>query len=226
MATNSLHLITFETQDKLSLKRLIELIFGNEDNEDEEKFILNEVFESVIEGYFISYYNSKEVIFNSEIRELETIIVRKNSVTSFSIDNENKIIDIWGSKENVTKIISKIGILLNHKVVLEYININLERVALNLDDNSIKIGKIKIDNYPLEKDIIAQCTLDLKNYGDSKKIVKRYSKDLVQLSLTIYNNGEDILTMIIYKSGSIVIYKSRDEISQDTLDLIRKICII
>ena len=77
-----------------------------------------------------------------------------------------------------------------------------------------------------DRDIIAQCTFDLKNHSNSKEIVKRYSKDLVQLSLTIYKNGEDILTMIIYRSGSIVIYKSKDEISQDSLDLIRKICII
>lgn len=224
MATNSLHLIRFETQEKLSLEKLIELIFVDED--DEEKFILNEVFDSIIEGYFINYYNSKEIIFNSESSSLETIIVKKSSVIPFSIDTENNIIDIWGSRNNVIRIINKIGILLNHKVTLEYITINLEKVALNLNDESVKIGKIKIDNYALEKDIIAQCTFDLKNHSNSKEIVKRYSKDLVQLSLTIYKNGEDILTMIIYRSGSIVIYKSKDEISQDSLDLIRKICII
>lgn len=224
MATNSLHLIRFETQEKFSLERLIELIFVDED--DEEKFILNEVFDSIIEGYFINYYNSKEIIFNNESSSLETVIIRKSSVIPFSIDIENNIIDIWGSKNNVIKIINKIGILLSHKVILEYITINLEKVALNLNDESVKIGKIKIDNYPLEKDIIAQCTFDLRNHCNSKEIVKKYSKDLVQLSLTIYKNGEDILAMIIYRSGSIVIYKSKDEISQDTLDLIRKICII
>lgn len=224
MATNSLHLIRFETQEKLSLDELIELIFVDED--DEEKFILNEVFDSIIEGYFINYYNSKEIIFNSESSSLETIIVRKSSVIPFSVDTENNIIDIWGSKNNVIRIISKIGVLLNHKVTLEYITINLEKVALNLNDESVKIGKIKIDNYVLENDIIAQCTFDLKNHSNSKEILKRYSKDLVQLSLTIYKSGKDILTMIIYRSGSIVIYKSKDEILQDSLDLIRKICII
>lgn len=223
MATNSLHLIRFETQEKISLEKLIELIFVDED--DEEKFILNEVYNCIIEGYFINYYNSKEIIFNIESNSLETVIVRKNSVIPFSIDTENNIIDIWGSKNNVIRIISKIGVLLNHKVILEYITINLEKVALNLNDESVKIGKIKIDNYALEKDIIAQCTFDLKNHSNSKEIVKRYSKDLVQLSLTIYKNGEDLLTMIIYRSGSIVIYKSKDEISQESLDLIRKICI-
>ena len=107
MATNSLHLIRFETQEKLSLEKLIELIFVDED--DEEKFILNEVFDSIIEGYFINYYNSKEIIFNSESSSLETIIVRKSSVIPFSVDTENNIIDIWGSKSNVIRIINKIG---------------------------------------------------------------------------------------------------------------------
>ncbi|ELC8370840.1 hypothetical protein P5E54_09825 [Clostridium perfringens] len=221
MATNSLHLIRFEPQENFSLERLIELLFLDDDGE--EKFILNEVFDSIIEGYYINYYNSKEIVFNNDINSLETIIVRKSSVIPFSIDIKNNIIDIWGGKNNVIRIINKIGILLNHKVILEYININLEKIALNLNDESIKIGKIKIDNYLLEKDIIAQCTFDLRNHCNSKDIVKKYSKDLIQLSLNISKSGEDILTMIIYRSGSIVIYKSKDEISQDTLDLIKKL---
>ena len=48
MATNSLHLIRFEPQENFSLERLIELLFLDDDGE--EKFILNEVFDSIIEG--------------------------------------------------------------------------------------------------------------------------------------------------------------------------------
>ncbi len=225
LASNSLHLIKFELQEDYSIDKLVDLIFV-EKAQDEDWFLLEEACGSIIDGYYISYYNSKEIIYNTENALLETVLVRKNSIVPFSINLENCILDIWGNKSNVVNLTSEIGILLNHNIKMDYININLEKIASNLKDTSIRIGKIKIDNYPLEKDIIAQCTLDLKNYGNSKTIVEKYSKDLVQISLIIYSDTEESLTMMIYKSGSVVVYKSKDDISQETLDLIRKICIV
>lgn len=225
MSTNSLHFIKFEPKEKFNLEKLINSIFFENDDED-EKFLINEVYDSIIEGYYINYYNSRELLFNNDTNSLENVVVKKSSIVPFSIDISKNILDIWGNRNSVIRIISKIGVLLDHKVNLDYIDINLENIALNLNYDLIKIGKIKIDNYPIERDIIAQCTLDLKNHSNAISIVKKYSKDLIQLSLLITMNNGVTITMMIYKSGSVVIYKPKEEISQETLDLIRKICII
>ncbi|HEY5588546.1 MAG TPA: hypothetical protein VIK86_06280 [Candidatus Paceibacterota bacterium] len=224
MATNSLHFMRFElineiTTDLLSEKLFLDVI------EDEDRLIAADITETIIDGYYVTYFNSKELVFNQEMDSLETVLVRKNTVVPFSINIEKNILDVWSSKNNTNKLVSQIGILLNHQVIIESIIINLEKIVSNLSEKNIKIGKIKIDNYPIESDIIASCMFDLKNHSDPLSIVKKYSKNLIQLALVVVNENKDLLTMMIYKNGSVVVYKSKEEISLETLEFIRKICV-
>lgn len=224
MATNSLHFMKFDMQQCWTTEDLSEKVFSSVYDED-EKFIANEVTDSIVDGYYITYYNARELMFNEETNSLENVMVKKSLVIPFSIDIVNKIIDVWSNKINANKLVTQLGIRLNHKVRIESISINLEKIASNLESDTIKIGKIKIENYQIENDIIANCTFDLKNHSNPVDIVKKYSKDLVQLALIVSDRKTDLLSMMIYKSGSVVVYKAKDEISLDTLEFIRKICV-
>lgn len=224
MATNGIHFMKFQLEEDLCIEELNEIIFES-GNIDDDKFILNDSSEDILDAYYVSYYNSKEFIYNEQINALEELIVKKNIIIPFSIDLQNRILDIWSNNSNVNKLILKLGIILNQKVIIEPIKIDLEKILKKIDQKTnIKIGNVKIENYLIEKDIIANCIFDLKNYSNPIEILKKYSKNLIKLTLTIVN-GEENITMIIYKNGSIVIYKARDEISLETLEIIKNICI-
>lgn len=225
MATNSLHFMRFKLIEQMTTELLSQKLFLD-GIEDEDRLIPNEVTETIIDGYYVTYFNSKEIVFKQETNSLQTVVVRKNIVVPFSIDMENNILDVWSNKNNANKLVSKIGILLNHQIVVESIAINLEKIAKNLSGKNIKIGKIKIDNYPIESDIIASCIFDLKNHSCPLSVVKKYSKDLIQLALVVSDEDKDLLTMMIYRRGSVVVYKAKDDISMETLEFIKKICII
>lgn len=224
MATNGVHFMKFQLEEKLCMEELNEIIFEVE-NIDDDKFILNDYSKDILDAYYVSYYNSKEVIYNEQINTVEEVIVKKNIVIPFSIDLKNNILEIWSNNLNVKKLILKLGIILNQKVVIEPIEISLEKIMNKIDKNTnIKIGNVKIENYIIEKDIIANCMFDLKNYSNPINILKKYIKNLIKLTLII-TNGEENITMIIYKNGNVVIYKTREEISLETLEIIKNICI-
>jgi hypothetical protein len=213
----------FETLPNMTTKELVERMFIDVQNED-EYLIGNEISDNIIDGFYATSTNTRDLVFNEERKVLEVTIVKKSIVIPFSIDVENKIMDIWSTRQNSSRLINKLGILLNHNVIIEAKQIDLVKIAENLEGDSIKIGKIKIDNYPIEEDIIAECSFSLKNHSMPVQTVKKYSKNLIQLSLIISDMNGENLSMLIYKSGSVVIYKSRDEISLELLDAVRKIC--
>ncbi|QHI73081.1 hypothetical protein [Aminipila terrae] len=224
MAVNSLHFMKFHMSEPWSIKDLCEKIF-NSLSEEGERFILNEETASIIDGYYVTYFYAKEMIYNEDINSLETIVVKKSLVIPFSIDLKNQIIDVWSSKSNANKLVTQLGIRLDHKVSIESIDINLENIANDLQGRNIKIGRIKIQNFLIEKDIVANCTFDLSNHNNPSNTLKKYSKDLVQMAIIISEEQNEVVSMMIYKSGSVVVYKSKEEISLKTLELVRKICV-
>ena len=224
MATNGVHFMKFHLEEDLSIEELNEIVIESE-NIDDDKFILNDYSEYILDAYYVSYYNSKEFTYNEQIDTLEEVIVKKNIVIPFSIDLKNSILEIWSNSTNVNKLILKLGIILNQKVVIEPIEVNLEKIIKKIDQNAnIKVGNVKIENYVMENDIIASCIFNLKNYNNPVDMLRKYFKNLIKLTLIIANS-EDSITMIIHKNGSVVIYKSREEISLETLEIIKDICI-
>ena len=224
MATNSLQFLKFELEKNMSIEQLENKILI-ENSEDDDKFIINEDCNNMLDGYYITYYNSKDIFYNNNTNSLETVIVKRNLIIPFCIDLNNKILDVWGSKSNANKLVVKLGILLNHKVTIEAIIINLENIVTKLKNKNVKIGNVKIDNYQIEKGIIANCIFDLKNHKNQLEIIKKYTNNLVKLSLLLSNGEDEALTIIINKNGSVVIYKAKEDISFEILEVIRDICV-
>lgn len=214
----------FQLEEKLCIEELDEIIF-DEDNIDDDKFVLNDCSKDILDAYYVSYYNCKEVIYNEQMDSIEEIVVKKNIVIPFSIDLKNNILEIWSNSLNAKKLILKLGIILNQKVIIEPIGINLKKILNKIDKNvNIKITNVKIENYIIENDIVANCVFDLKNHSNPINILKKYIENLVKLTLIITNDKENI-TMIIYKNGNVVVYKTREEISLENLEIIKNICI-
>lgn len=221
MASSSLYLFYFKPSKEYSIDTLANIFL---EYQNEDRFIINEATKTTIDGYYITYINSKEIIFNKENEELESIIVTKSLAIPFSIDLQSKLLDVWGKRNYINRFLVKLNNLLNNDVEIEPITIDLKNIVTNINNSMIKIRNVKINNYILEKDIIADCTFDLKNHNNPFAIIKKYCENLVYITLTVLIGLEDYFTMIIYKSGSVVIYKYVEELSKEELNIIHKIC--
>ena len=222
MASNSLYFFNFKTDKKYSTDEIVNRLL---DSDNDDRFIINDTTDTIVDGYYITYVNTKELIFVEESELLESKVLKKNIIIPFLIDISREILDIWGKRNYISKLLIQLNILFNHEINIDPININLRNVVKRLDKSTIKIRTIKIDNYLLEKDIIANCIFDLKNHNNPCKVLKKYSENLVYITLSILNDLEDFFTIMIYKSGSVVVYKYREELSQDDIDIIREICL-
>ena len=222
MASNSLYFFNFKTDKKYSTDEIVNRLL---DSDNDDRFIINDTTDTIVDGYYITYVNTKELIFEEESELLESKVLKKNIIIPFLIDISREILDIWGKRNYISKLLIQLNILFNHEINIDPININLRNVVKRLDKSTIKIRTIKIDNYLLEKDIIANCIFDLKNHNNPCKVLKKYSENLVYITLSILNDLEDFFTIMIYKSGSVVVYKYREELSQDDIDIIREICL-
>ena len=222
MASNSLYFFNFKTDKKYSTDEIVNRLL---DSDNDDRFIINDTTDTIVDGYYITYVNTKELIFDEESELLESKVLKKNIIIPFLIDISREIFDIWGKRNYISKLLIQLNILFNHEINIDPININLRNVVKRLDKSTIKIRTIKIDNYLLEKDIIANCIFDLKNHNNPCKVLKKYSENLVYITLSILNDLEDFFTIMIYKSGSVVVYKYREELSQDDIDIIREICL-
>ena len=222
MASNSLYFFNFKTDKKYSTDEIVNRLL---DSDNDDRFIINDTTDTIVDGYYITYVNTKELIFDEESELLESKVLKKNIIIPFLIDISREILDIWGKRNYISKLLIQLNILFNHEINIDPININLRNVVKRLDKSTIKIRTIKIDNYLLEKDIIANCIFDLKNHKNPCKVLKKYSENLVYITLSILNDLEDFFTIMIYKSGSVVVYKYREELSQDDIDIIREICL-
>ena len=222
MASNSLYFFNFKTDKKYSTDEIVNRLL---DSDNDDRFIINDTTDTIVDGYYITYVNTKELIFDEESELLESKVFKKNIIIPFLIDISREILDIWGKRNYISKLLIQLNILFNHEINIDPININLRNVVKRLDKSTIKIRTIKIDNYLLEKDIIANCIFDLKNHNNPCKVLKKYSENLVYITLSILNDLEDFFTIMIYKSGSVVVYKYREELSQDDIDIIREICL-
>ena len=222
MASNSLYFFNFKTDKKYSTDEIVNRLL---DSDNDDRFIINDTTDTIVDGYYITYVNTKELIFDEESELLESKVLKKNIIIPFLIDISREILDIWGKRNYISKLLIQLNILFNHEINIDPININLRNVVKRLDKSTIKIRTIKIDKYLLEKDIIANCIFDLKNHNNPCKVLKKYSENLVYITLSILNDLEDFFTIMIYKSGSVVVYKYREELSQDDIDIIREICL-
>jgi hypothetical protein len=223
MATQSLYLSTFKLLNDWTPNELVEMIFRDY-QEDEDRFVLEEYSDKIIDGLYISFYISKEYVYNSETRTIENIDVKRSNILSFSIDLKNKMIDIWGNKSNAQKLISVLGLRLNNKVLMQSIEISMPRVIRKLKDMKVNIGKVKVENVVLQNDIIANCFFDLSSHNKPYEILENYIDDIVQISIILKNNDDEV-TMSVYSTGTVIVYKSKDQIAPETINSIKALCV-
>lgn len=224
MATQSVFFCSFKIRKNWSIDIIVEKIFQENYNEIDDRFVLNSYDNDTIDGMYIMQFISREWVFNPQSKSVESVDFQKTSIIPFSININDKRMDIWGNKTSAQKLITKMGIRLENQVEIDTFFIQLPRVLERLKTEDVVYGKVKIENFLLQSNLVASCLVDLTNYDRPGDILNKYKDDIVQLSVSL-KNYEEIATVIFYSSGSIVLYKSKDDISQELFDKIKMICI-
>lgn len=223
MATQSVSFSTFKFNEEYTVYDIVEVL--NQVNSIDEKFIINDYNDTLIDGLYVISIHSKEMKFNMITNSYENEDIVKNIVTNFIIDIEREIIEIWGNRMNSQRILTKLALEFNNKVIIDNIKMDLSKIILNLKRCNFKIGKVKIEDVLLNDNIIASCMFDLTNHDTPYKVLEEYKSKITQISATVNEGLGTVLTIAIFSSGSILVYRNREEISEEILNMIKEICI-
>ena len=86
-----------------------------------------------------------------------------------------------------------------------------------LKNPTAKFMRMKILNVVIDNGIVANCNVNLSQLDQPSDIVKKYLDSISQISLSLGVEANPI-SIVIYSSGSVVIYRNRDEISDEIMN--------
>ncbi|NBJ16630.1 MAG: hypothetical protein FNP40_13930 [Dehalobacter sp. 4CP] len=171
--------------------------------------------------YLIEKIYSQDT-YNFEIDGFEKIEYKRIELVPFFIDLEHDTLDIIGNKQKATKVIEFLGKVTKYKIAISDTQINLLKLVECCRTNNIVfvVSKVKIADYTFFDNIIGDCVLNLSDYPKTLDVLKKFEKQIVNVSISITTDESYFVTF--YKSGSISIYKDIESIDIDFLRLIKQ----
>ncbi|GHV44308.1 hypothetical protein FACS189492_0430 [Clostridia bacterium] len=227
MATQRITFCKFKTTDAFNSNKMITSI--QEKNADDRYFVFNEQGTTYIRGSFYIERQQSDHRYNIISGEVEEIPFVKQVPLKFEIDISGQTIMIWGNRKFVPDLLTELSIASENSVVMDEINVDFKKAVEKVAKTaSIKISKMKILNVPIEAGILATCTVDASALESPQSFIKKYIDNVIQISITInddyLDDGETTaISVTLYSSGSLVVYKDRDSISDETIDMLKSL---
>ena len=200
-------------------------------NTSENYFIFSEQGDLFIRGCYYHDHPYTSPRYNVLTGEIEKMTIIKQHTVKFEIDLQDQTLMLWGGKKFTNELLTEISLASNGSVSIEEEIINFKKTISKITkDGNIRITKLKIANVPIEKGILATCTISVDNIESQDAFVKRYAEKTMQLSISIFDNSIDAeisnrTCATLYSSGSFVVHKDRDSMSDETIDVLKRIII-
>lgn len=197
-------------------------------NEPSDYFVINEQGERYISGYYLVEQPRNETKYNIEANRFETVTTTRLTIIRFEIDVPNNILIIWGNRNCAQRLITLISQACNNDVVIDFYEIDfknlIKRITIIPD---ITISKMKLENIVIDLGIVANCNVNMLNQDNPNELIKKYYNNISQISVIMGNrySSDESVSLTVFSSGTIVVYKDRDSISEETVTAIQKIVI-
>lgn len=88
-----------------------------------------------------------------------------------------------------------------------------------MKDSLVLFSKMKIVDIIIDDGIIANCSVSLSNYSNVTELINKYMDSISQITVLL---GQDMygVSMTLFSSGSVVVYKDRDDIDSEVMNSI------
>ena len=188
------------------------------DNNEETQCIINEQSDSYIGGYYLFNSFTNQTVYNFEENKFDTTTLRKQIILKFDILPSLGKTLLWGNKKVASLFVTALEKSSKNKIITEYSETDFNELILKLlSEKTLSFSKMKINDVIIDKGIVANCSVKLEDLPNARQLVEKYIKTISQISFTI---GKEInpVSVTIYSSGSVVIYKDRDDIDVETFN--------
>ncbi len=196
-----------------------ELVRNLENNVlDETGVIIDECSKDTLAGTYVYSEISKSREYNFEQNKFEVVTQKKYVATEFHLNLRDKYLDVWGKQKNAQHIITAISLAFGNNVSIEPAYFDFIKMVNYLKDrDSIYVNKVTICGLVLEKELLADCTIDLNGKEQPFKIIDRYKDNINRVSFR-WKSDNNVVAIVLYRSGAITIHKQRHLITCNELN--------
>lgn len=189
-----------------------------EANSDISHCIINEQSDIYIGGYYLFETLQNQTQYNVDRNCFETVQIKRQNLIKFDLYVEKCVMFLWGSKKAASLFITLLEQSAQANIIIDLKQMVFKDMINKLLKNpSAKFMRMKILNVVIDNGIVANCNVNLSQLDQPSDIIKKYLGSISQITLFLGTEGDSV-SMIIYSSGSVVIYRNRDEISDEIMN--------
>lgn len=189
-----------------------------ETNSDISHCIINEQSDIYIGGYYLFETLQNQTQYNVDRNCFETVQIKRQNLIKFDLYIEKCVMFLWGGKRAASLFITLLEQSAQANIIIDLKQIVFKEMINKLLKNpSAKFIRMKILNVVIDNGIVANCNVNLSQLDRPSDIIKKYLDSISQISLSL-GAEENPVSILIYSSGSVVIYRNRDEISDEIMN--------
>lgn len=218
MSSLKLSVYTIKKIDGINWDYLIEQLLNR--NSEQERCVINEQSDSYIGGVYLleTVYNQTQ--YNMDNNCFEPVQIRRFNALQFDLFTETGSLLLWGGKRVASSFLTAIEISSNHQIVFDYKDTDFKKaVSYLLKIMETTFTRMRLTGIVIDQGIIANCSVSLKEQDNPQELVKKYLDRISQISVSIGQN-EQAVSMTLYSSGAVVVYKDRDEMTDEAMNII------
>ena len=181
---------------------------------------IDEQSNSYIGGCYIYESLQNQTIYNIAENKFETITVPKQNIVKFDMFLLNNTLFLWGSKKAATLFITMLEQASQNSIVVEYNETDFKTMLKRLTrDSMVTFSKMKIVDIIIDNGIVANCSVNLIHHDNPLQIVNKYMDSITQISVVMGKEMQGV-SITLYSSGSVVVFKDRDDIDDEVMNSI------
>ncbi len=187
------------------------------------KMLIEQNAQGEFEGIFVFLEIIKERIYDFEKEDFTEVTSQKYSAVNFSININNEILEIWGSRKGAQKVMGALSQVFENQIIIEQYEVSFEKAVEYLKDcSSVSVGKVKAKEIIIENGLIADCIFDLSLTEKPFSILDKYKENIDRIRFELETDNTKV-GITLYNSGMISVHKSKELISDAVMVMIHKI---
>lgn len=218
MPTQKLSTYSIKLKEEANWNDIVDAIISV--NTEKSYCMINEQGDSYIGGCYIFESLQNQTVYNIEENKFEIVTIPKQNVVKFDAFLNNNTLFLWGSKKAATLFITTMEQASRHTIIVEQNSADLKLMLSRLmKDASVSYSKMKIVDIVIEDGILANCSVNLANQENALDLIKKYVDSIAQITVNIGKQAQPI-SITLYSSGSVVVFKDRDDIDDEVMNSI------
>lgn len=227
MASRRLMLFSFNMGHLYPLSEIADML--TQSNSERARFLVSDFYGNHLDGHYYTIVTRNETVYDFETGQVEKMAIDRTVIIQYSIDIEKKLMLVCGASAIISQFVTAMAICLNNTVTIDAQNVDLKKFVYDVsDDQRFMIRKARILDVAIGGGILANCTIDVFQNSDASVFLKKHSENIAQIGVSVLifdseNEDEEMISLSIYHTGSIVFHSSVDIFADEWRNVVYRI---